>query len=318
MSANALTKDSNTVVSAMAIMVTAMLFLPCMDAIAKYLSTSEGISPTMTTFSRFVFQSVSLFAVLLIFPARALGSRRNILLNVLRGLLVGTAVMIFFTAIKYMPLADAIAIFFVEPLIVLILSPFLLGEQVGWRRRLAAIIGFVGAVLVIQPSYETFGPVSLMPLLTAFFFALYLILTKKTGANDDPVMMQFYSGIGAILTLSGVMMVGQAMGLEDFSPSMPTTQSAVLLLLLIGIIATIGHLMIVVALTKAPASILAPFQYVEIIAATGLGFLIFAEFPNLLQWVGIAIIIGSGLYTFWREQKLEKTTTPPAYANQQI
>lgn len=309
-------KSRNSVASAMAIMVTAMLFLPTMDAIAKYLANTEGISPTMTTFTRFVFQSVSLFLVLLLLPKRALGNKRNILINVLRGLLVGTAVMIFFTAIKYMPLADAIAIFFVEPLIVLLLSPYLLGEEVGWRRRLAAMVGFSGAILVIQPSYENFGPVSLMPLLTAFFFALYLILTKKSGAKDDPVMMQFYSGIGAILTLSVVMVFGQVLGFEDFSPSIPTTQTSILLLLLIGVIATVGHMMIVIALTKAPASTLAPFQYVEIIVATVLGLLVFAEFPDLLQWCGIIIIIGSGLYTFWREQKLEKEAATTAYAKQ--
>lgn len=292
----------------MAIMVSAMLVLPSMDAISKYLSIEHAISPMMVVFTRFAIQACLLFVFLLLFPWRAISNRKAITTNLARGMLVGAAVSSFFTAIKYMPLADAIAIFFVEPLIVLLISPYLLGEEVGWRRRVAALIGFGGAVLVIQPSYELFGPVSLLPLVTATLFALYLILTRKSGTETDPYSMQFYSGIGAVLFCSIMLTIGEAATIEDFAVTIPTHSQAIMLLGMLGLIATVGHLAIVFAFSMAPASILAPFQYVEIIGATALGLLIFGDFPGALQWVGIAIIVGSGLYTFWRERKTEKET----------
>lgn len=150
---------------AMAIMILAMLVAPFMDAIAKGLATRFDVSPATVTFGRFVVQSVFLFVFV------GLAWRSGVLrfgfswLNVLRGMIMGLAAMLFFTAIKYMPLADAISIFFVEPIMVMLMSAVFLGETVGWRRLVAAVFGFGGAIIVIQPSYELFGAVSLLSLI---------------------------------------------------------------------------------------------------------------------------------------------------------
>lgn len=290
----------------MTIMVAAMLFAPVMDAIAKSLATQSDVSPATVTFGRFVVQT--LFLSVFVTIAWSKGAMKYVFswVNILRGMIMGLAAMLFFTAIKYMPLADAIAVFFVEPLIVMLMSSMFLGEKVGWRRVTAAIIGFGGAIIVIRPSYELFGAVSLLPLCTAFLFSIYLILTRISGSNQEPLVMQFYAGIGGVLLCGFVLAVGTPLGSVDFGLSLPTTTQAWSLLLGIGLFAVASHLLIVIAFTMAPASILAPFQYVEIVSATILGYVIFNDFPASVQWLGIMIIIGSGVYIFLREQKLEK------------
>ena len=293
---------------AMMIMVAAMLFAPVMDAIAKSLATQSDVSPATVTFGRFVVQT--LFLSVFVAIAWSKGAMQYVFswVNILRGMIMGLAAMLFFTAIKYMPLADAIAVFFVEPLIVMLMSSVFLGEKVGWRRVTAAVIGFGGAIIVIRPSYELFGAVSLLPLCTAFLFSIYLILTRISGSNQEPLVMQFYAGIGGVLLCGAVLAVGTPLGSEDFGLSLPTTSQAWSLLLGIGLFAVASHLLIVIAFTMAPASILAPFQYVEIVSATILGYVIFNDFPASVQWLGIMIIISSGVYIFLREQKLEKNT----------
>lgn len=291
---------------AMVIMVGAMLFAPSMDAIAKGLATRYDVSPATVTFARFAIQSVFLFAFISFAWRNGAIPIKFSPMNVVRGMIMGLAAMLFFTAIKYMPLADAIAIFFVEPIIVMLMSMVFLGETVGWRRLAAAVVGFGGAIIVIRPSYELFGLVALLPLCTAFLFSVYLILTRKAGTNDDPLMMQFFAGIGGVILCGSVLVFGTAVGSEDFGLSLPSDYRAWSLLFGIGMFAVASHLMIVIAFTMAPASILAPFQYVEIVGATIFGYLIFNEFPDFTKWIGIFIIIGSGIYIFMREQKLER------------
>ena len=288
------------------IMVAAMLFAPVMDAIAKSLATQSDVSPATVTFGRFVVQTLFLSVFVVIAWSKGAMAYVFSWMNILRGMIMGLAAMLFFTAIKYMPLADAIAVFFVEPLIVMLMSSVFLGEKVGWRRVTAAIVGFGGAIIVIRPSYELFGAVSLLPLCTAFLFSVYLILTRISGSNQEPLVMQFYAGIGGVLMCGAILAVGTPLGSVDFGLSLPTTNQAWSLLLGIGLFAVASHMLIVIAFTMAPASVLAPFQYVEIVSATILGYLVFNEFPATTQWIGISIIIGSGIYIFLREQKLEK------------
>ena len=303
---SALSIPRNTIVTAMMIMASAMLFAPIMDAIAKYSAIHFAVSPATITFGRFWVQTFFLLLFLIV-----AWSRRDLAfsfsgLNILRGLLMGLAAMLFFTAVKYMPLADCIAIFFVEPLIVMLMSSVFLGEVVGWRRRIAAFIGFCGAMIVIQPSYELFGAISLLPLCTALLFSTYIILTRKAGGTDEPLVMQFYAGVGGVLICGSIMAIGTPLGVEDLSFTLPQESRAWALLLAMGFLATAAHMLLVIAFAMAPASILAPFQYLEIVSATLLGFFLFNEFPDPLKWLGIFIIIGSGLYTFIRERQVER------------
>jgi len=303
MTSNAASPVSNRVTFAMSIMVMAMLIIPGMDILAKLLATRFEMAPASITFARF-FVQVFLMLVLIMVRSKSFRlSARNTMFNILRGLLIGFASMLFFISVKYMPVADAISIFFVEPIFVMFMSWMFLNERVGWRRVLAAIVGFGGALLVIQPSFSEFGMVTLLPLCTAILFAFYLILTRKYGVGDDPMKMQFFSGIGGVLFCSAAVGFGEVVGIADLQYTLPTQWQVYGWLLLIGFIATVGHLLIVLAFSIAPASILAPFQYVEIVSATLLGLMIFGDFPNPTKWLGTAIIIGSGLFIFWREQR---------------
>jgi len=298
-------------VKAMAIMVMAMLVAPVMDAIAKSLATWHDVSPATVSFGRFFMQAVFLSGFVFVAWWRRHLPVCFSPINILRGMIMGCAALLFFTAVKYMPLADAIAVFFVEPLIVMLLSSVFLRETVGWRRRVAAVVGFAGALIVIRPSYELFGLISLLPLAAAFLFSLYLILTRRAGSDDDPLIMQFYAGIGGVIVCSLGLLIGEIMGFEDLRLSLPQTPQAWSLLAGIGLFAIASHMMIVFAFVMAPASVLAPFQYVEIVAATGLGLLLFGDFPEPLQWLGIAIIVGSGIYIFLRERALERSEMQP-------
>ncbi len=293
-------------VRGMVIMAVAMLILPIMDIIGRWLSLIDHLSPGQIAVTRFAVQFVVL--VPWIVATRGVSALRpkQIWANILRGMLLGFASLLFFISVKYMPVADAIAVFFVEPLLLVALSAVILKERVGWRRRIAVIVGFAGALIVIQPSYELFGPVSLLPLGTALLFAFYLILNKTVALEDEPIVMQMVAGAGATLTLGLAVIAGTIAGIADMTPLMPQFAISWFLLLIVGLLSAGGHLMVIQAFRFAPASVLAPFQYFEIVTATIFGLIIFGDFPELSKWFGIAIIIGSGLYTFWRERQLHE------------
>ena len=158
-------------------------------------------------------------------------------------------------------------------------------------------------MIVIQPSYAIFGLTSLLPVACAFLYALYMFLNRAIGEADAPVTMQTMAGIGGTLFMGVVLIGGNAMGQEDFAISLPGSWLALALLVVLGSISGYAHLIVVRAFRMAPLSVLAPFQYFEIIAATILGYALFNDFPTVSKWVGILIIVGSGLFILWREQR---------------
>lgn len=294
---------TDTTIKGMALMAGCMLVLPFMDAIAKYMANVEGMSPGQVNFYRFFFQMVCILPFLLAIQGRSALSAKRPRLNLLRGVLHAAASLMFFTAVKYMPLADVFAIYFVEPFILTALSAIFLGEKVGWRRWLAIVVGFGGAMIVIQPSYAVFGLTSLLPVACAFLYALYMFLNRAIGEADSPVTMQTMAGTGGTLFMGVVLIGGNAAGQDDFAISLPTSWLGLVLLVILGSISGYAHLIVVRAFRMAPLSVLAPFQYFEIIAATILGYALFNDFPTVSKWVGILIIVGSGLFILWREQR---------------
>jgi drug/metabolite transporter (DMT)-like permease len=296
----------------MAIMAFAMTLLPLMDAIAKWLATTGSLSPGQVTFYRFALQ-VAMAGVLLLALTGFGGLKpRRLWPNILRGVLLGLASLFFFTAVKYMPLADAIAVFFVEPMILTVLSAIFLKEPIGWRRWTAVVIGFAGAMIVIQPSFSLFGVVSLLPLGTATLFAVYMLLNRTLSTQDGPLVMQCMAGLGGAAATGLALLAGATFGISDLALGIPALVNEWLLLLALGILATFGHMLVVEAFRHAQASLLAPFQYIEIISATIVGLLVFGDFPTVSKWLGIAIIVGSGLYTFWRESRSRTGPMPVA------
>lgn len=294
--------ESQTVSKGIGIMGMATLVLPMMDAVAKWLSVVDVLPPATVSFVRFIVQVVLMALILVVM--RGIGSLRAKAMggNLLRGLLMGTGSISFFTALKYMPLADATALFFAEPLMVTALSAIFLKEDVGWRRWTAVAVGFVGALIVIQPSWALFGAVSLLPLLTAFVFSVYMLLNRVLSRSDGPMVMQLYAGLGGAILVGVVLMTANPLfGLSDLSFELPRAGASWGLILLIGVLGTLGHILIVQALKHAPASLLAPFTYLEIVGAVLIGLALFGDFPTPSKWLGIAIIIGSGLYVYFRE-----------------
>lgn len=296
-------QGTDTTIHGMVLMAGCMLVLPFMDAIAKYMANVEGMSPGQVNFYRFFFQVVCIVPFLIAVSGWGALSAKRPGLNLLRGVLHGAASLMFFTAVKYMPLADVFAIYFVEPFILTALSAIFLGEKVGWRRWLAIVVGFGGAMIVIQPSYAVFGLTSLLPVACAFLYALYMFLNRAVGEADSPVTMQTMAGLGGTLFMGVVLLAGNAAGQADFALSLPSSWLALALLVILGTISGYAHLIVVRAFRMAPLSVLAPFQYFEIIAATILGYALFGDFPTVSKWAGIVIIVGSGLFILWREQR---------------
>ncbi|CDZ72969.1 Possible transporter, RarD family, DMT superfamily [Neorhizobium galegae bv. orientalis] len=289
----------------MAIMATCMVILPVMDAIAKYMATFEAMSPGQVTFYRFFFQLVCILP-LAVFTGAAIFRPKRPWMNLLRGVLHAAASLMFFAAVKYMPLADVFAIYFVEPFMLTMMSAIFLREKVGWRRWLAIVVGFGGAMIVIQPSYAIFGWTALLPVACAFLFTLYLFLNRAIGEADSPLVMQTMAGVGGTLFMAAALVIGDSTGAGDFTPSLPASWLGLVLLMLLGSISGYMHLLVVRAFRLAPLSLLAPFQYFEIISATVLGYALFGDFPTASKWFGIAIIVASGLFIIWRERSKSK------------
>ena len=282
------------------------LYAPAIDVFGKL--ATEEIPAAEITFARFVVQTTLLTPIVFWRRALHIPSARDALMHAARGVLMAIATVFFFAALKYMPIADAIAIFFVEPFLLILLGAWLLGEQVGWRRYAACAVGFVGALIVIQPSWAELGWTAALPLGTAFTFALYMILTRHLAPRSDAFAMQAYSGVAGVIFMAGVLWIGEGTGDPTFDPVWPSPYF-MWLLLGVGVVATTAHLLVVFASRYAPASVLAPLQYLEIVAATIYGYLIFGDFMSVDKWVGVAIIVGSGLFIFWRERKLSEAGT---------
>lgn len=285
----------------MLLMAFAMLLIPGIDAIAKLLSGT--VSPAQIAWGRFVFQTLLLLPVILLTGRPVRSARLGV--HACRGALIATAIVLLFWALRYLPIANAIAIFFVEPLILTLFSALFLRESVGARRLVAVAVGLLGAMIVIRPSWEAFGWAAVLPLGTAICFAGYLTLTRHVAGNEDVLTIQLWAGIFAALVLSAVLMMGGATGVEVIAPAWPTAWELGMLGAL-GLIATVGHVLIALALRHASASILAPFQYLEIFSATVLGFVLFGDFPDAVTWLGTSIIVASGLYVFLRERRLAR------------
>lgn len=280
-------------------MLIAMAILPLMDVIAKHLGSS--MASGQVAWSRFLFQSLLLAPFAWRIRHRMQLSQWH--LHALRGFFIAAATLCFFTALTRLPLADALAIFFIEPLLLTLLSPLFLGETLGWRRLTAVAVGFVGALIIIKPGAAVFGIYALLPLLTALCFACYLILTRKLAQHTSPVLIQFYTGISGFIVMTVALIVGDQLGFSILTPSWPNQQQWFFMALL-GAIGCVAHLLVVYAFKTLDAGTLAPFQYFEIVSAVIFGWYFFADIPSATTWLGIVIIVGSGIYVYLRERKI--------------
>ena len=266
--------------------------LPFMDSIAKYLASE--LSFFQITWSRYFFTVVWTLPFMFFFFRKNLKWSQNPKLQILRGLTLFIANICFFYSISIISMAKALTLAFVAPLVTTALSPLLLKEKVGIRRWSAVLIGFIGSLVVIRPGILEFNLATIAALGTGCFYGIYLVITRKLHTTDNPLLTLLFTGV-----------VGLIVG-SFFVPIVwiNPTSTQWLWLALMGIFACLGHILLILSLRYADASKLAPFGYFEIITNVILGYYIFNDFPDFWTFLGLIIIIFSGIYVLRRELKI--------------
>jgi drug/metabolite transporter (DMT)-like permease len=214
--------------------------------------------------------------------------------QLVRSLMLFTSNAASFLAIVYIPLGTAAAITMMAPLLVLPLAWVVLGERAARPHIVALMVGFIGVLILIQPGSAVFQWAALLSLLSAACYAIYQVLTRLISNIDTPETSAFYSsivgGFGMLLVL-------------PFVWKTPHSARDIFYFCSLGVLGGTGHYFVARALTYAPANIVAPFQYMQLIGSVAIGYLFFGDFPDLFGWAGAAIIVGAGLYIGWSQRK---------------
>ncbi len=290
---------ADRILAGVALMLGFVATAPLIDVASKL--AAQTVPVGQVTAARFLVQGM-LMLPLAALGGHGLGMPLRLLAPVaLRGLCLVVSTFSFVSAIDVMPLADALAIAFVMPFVLLLLGRLVFGDAVGPRRIAACAVGFAGCLLVVRPSLTTFGPVALWPLGTALSFAIYMLVTRGLSTRMHPVSMQFQTSVLALAACLPVLWWGKGTGSPEFDPVWPQGW-AWAWLLGVGAASALSHMLMTVALRFAPSATLAPLNYLEIVTSVILGYLVFGDFPTALTWVGIAVIVASGLYVIHRER----------------
>ena len=271
----------------------AWAMLPVMDGFAKYLSSTLPV--LQITWSRYFFTVVIVLPIMLIFFRKNLTWTEQPKLQLIRGLLLFCANILFFYSISIISLAKALTLAFIAPLIVTALSPVLLGEKVGFRRWAAVVIGFIGSLVVIRPGFVEFNLASIAALGTGILYGFYLIITRKLHDADNPLLTLLLTGIVGVIL--GTMIIPTVW--------VQPTITEWYMMFAIGFFASIGHLFLILSLKYADASKLAPFSYFEIVTNIIIGYYFFSHFPDSWTFFGLFIIILSGIYILRREKQIK-------------
>lgn len=302
--------SQDAILPGVALMLAFCVLAPLLDVASK-LAAQAQVPVGQITAARFVVQAGLMLPVVLAMRLPWAITRRMAGLLVLRAGFLLLSTFSFISGIAVMPIADALAIAFIEPFIILLIGGLFMGDQVGPRRIAACGVGFLGALMVIQPSLAHFGLVALWPLGTAVFFALYMVVTRFMSTGIHPVTMQLHTSIAGVVMIVPLVWLAEGSGLSALDPVWPQGV-AWLWLFGVGFWAAVSHICMTYALKFAPSSTLAPLHYSEIVAAVILGYVVFHDFPNPLTWAGIAVIVGSGLYVIHRERVQARAHRAPA------
>ncbi|WP_212524462.1 DMT family transporter [Actibacterium sp. MT2.3-13A] len=290
-------------VPGIALMLLFCLLAPLADAMAKLIGDRIALLSLVTL--RFAAQVALLLPIVwatgrgLRLPAR--GWR----LSLIRTLLHIAGIALMFLALRHLPLAEAIAIAYVMPFLLLLLGRLVLDEEVGLRRLAACAVGFAGTLMVVQPNFAAVGAPALLPLAVAVVFALFMLVTRQLAPLADPIELQALNGLIALSLLLPAVALVTAL---DAAPALPAPSEGRLwaLMAALGLLGTLAHLVMTWALRFAPSATLAPVQYLEIPFATLIGLAVFGDFPNALALAGIAVTMSAGLYIVLRERALSK------------
>ena len=280
---------------------------PLGDGMAKLLGAAYPVF--LLVFVRFAVQLALLGPVALAARMTLWHGPRLFWLIALRTLLHIAGIALMFTALLYLPLADAIAIAYVMPFIMLLLGWLALGEAVGPHRLGACVVGFAGTLLVVQPNFLAVGLPALLPMAVALVFSLFMLVTRMVARSLDPIALQAVSSAQALVLLvpAALLWPGAPLALLAEAPA-----GQLWLLAAFGALGALSHLFMTWSLRFAPSATLAPMQYLEIPFGTVIGYLMFAEWPGGLAAIGIAITIAAGLYVIARERAIARQPAAPA------
>jgi drug/metabolite transporter (DMT)-like permease len=274
-----------------ALMCGAVACFALLDTAAKYLN--QHMDTLQVVWARYTGAFLFPFLISNPWTQPGLMFTTRPVLQIGRSLLLLLSTLGQFMALRYLQLDEAIAIIFSTPFFVAALSGPLLGEWVRWRRWAAIAVGFVGVLVVTRPGTSGFQPAALLSLTAACFYALYSITTRILARTDSNQTTLFYSNlIGALVMLPVVPFVWVA----------PSNLLIVALMVATGMLGSFGHYLLIVGHRLAPAAVLAPFIYSELVWVIALGFLVFGDLPNRWTLAGSAIVIASGLYILHRER----------------
>ena len=277
-------------------MCTACALFPVMNGIVKLLAASY--EPQQIVWFRIVSH---LFLVAVVFmPRMGLGllRTRRIGTQFVSSVMMLLSTLFFFSAVKSIPVAEAISVTFVAPLAVVLLAWPLLGERITFFRLAAVVVGFAGVLIVIRPGSAVFQWASLLLLGSAICYAVYQILIRRLAGIDAPATSIFYSVLlGAIIMSIWL----------PFVWKMPTSWTDWALLCSLGVFGALGHYCVAKAMTYASANFVAPFNYTQMIGSVIVGYLMFAEVPDFYTWLGTAVVVGAGLMVGWQGRRPQKS-----------
>ncbi len=280
------------------LMCCAVALFAVLDTTAKYLNTQ--MDSLEVTWARYTSAFVlTLFVSNPLTHAGLMRTRRP-LLQIVRGMLLVGSTALNFLALRWLQLDEALSIIFTFPFIVAIASVPLLGERIGWRRWTAIGVGFGGVLLITRPGFHGMHPAALLSLAATICYGFYAVVTRIVSRVDSNQTSLFYNNaVGALVMLPIIPFVWQA----------PANWTIALMLLGTGILGSVGHFCLIAGHRLAPASVLSPFIYTQLIWVVIFGYLVFDHVPNAWTMAGAAVVIGSGLYLLFRERRLGKSTT---------
>jgi drug/metabolite transporter (DMT)-like permease len=289
----------NVPTSAMLLIVGSTLCFSLLDTIVKYLAPHYPVP--LLVWARWTFQAVAIAAWLGPRMRRALVRTPRPGLQIVRGLVIVLSALLFMTALKYMPLAEATALNYSSPVVVVVMAVLLLGERMTRTRVAFVVAGIAGMLLIVRPGTEIFRGASLLALCAAAVYATYQILTRMVADEDSRVTL-FYPSLvcAAVMTAS--------LPLLDIAPRMPVFDGA--LICAAGLLGTLGHFLFILAFQRAPASALTPFTYMQLVWAMLIGWIVFGEFPDGWALAGMLVIAGSGLLMAVYERQRLRSRVP--------
>lgn len=276
---------------AIGLMCGAVLCFAGLDAGAKWLGQSTD--PLLVVWARYAVSVALVCAVLNPATAPGVARTRRPGLQALRSILLFGSTALNFFALRHLQLAETVSIQFAGPLVVALVAGLLLGERIGAHRLAAILAGFVGVLVMTRPGISGAHPAMLLSLGSMLCYALYAVCTRVLAAHDGSSTTLFYSG------LAGIVLLTPALPVLWQTPSDPLAWA---LMLAVGALGTLGHWLLILAHARAPAAILSPFLYTQLVWMVGLGYLVFGDWPDGWTLVGAGIVVLSGLYLLNRER----------------